>query len=102
MQRLALVLVAALPCTLALPVTALNATAHAQTTEEAKPEAKAKAGKKEVCRTVANTGSRVRKRVCQTIDAWVNEAARANGEALGVQARGSNLEGQDATAAGPN
>ncbi len=101
MKRLALVLVAALPWTLALPVTTLNAAAHAQTTEEAQPEAKAKAGKKEVCRTVSHSGSRMRKRVCQTIESWDNEAARANGAALGVQARGSQLEGQDA-AAGPN
>lgn len=98
MKRLALVLAAAFPCTVALTVTSLSATAHAQATEPAKPEVKEKPGKKVVCRTVSNTGSRVRKRVCQSIDSWVNEAARANGEVLGVQARGSHLDGQDATA----
>lgn len=101
MRRLALVLAAVFPCTLGLAVASLPTTAHAQAIEPAKPEAKDKPGKKVVCRTVSHTGSRVRKRVCQTIDLWVNEAARANGEVLGVQARGSHLEGQDATA-GPN
>ena len=96
MKRLALVMAAAFPC--ALTVTSPSTTAHAQATEPAKPDAKEKPGKKVVCRTVSNTGSRVRKRVCQSIDSWVNEAARANGEVLGVQARGSHLDGQDATA----
>ena len=102
MQRLALLLAAALPCAMALPVTALNSTAHAQATEEAKPEAKGKSGEKVVCRTVSETGSNVRRRVCRTIDAWVSERARANGEVLGVQARGSHLEGQDAASSGPD
>jgi hypothetical protein len=101
MKRIALVLAAAFPCTLTLMVTNLSTTASAQASEPAKPEAKDKPGKKVVCRTVSNTGSRVRKRVCQSIDSWVNDAARANGEVLGVQARGSHLDGQDASA-GPN
>ena len=95
MQRLAFVMAAAMPLTLALTMAAPHAMAQTQPTEQAAPPAKAEPGKKEVCQMVTSTGSRTRKRVCRTIDDWVNEQARATGEDLGTKSKGFYQLGTD-------
>jgi hypothetical protein len=94
MQRLAFILAAAMPLTLAVPAMAGQAT-QAQSTEQAPPAAKANPYKKEVCQTVTSTGTRTRKRVCRTIEDWVNEQARATGEDLGTKSKGFYQLGTD-------
>ena len=95
MQRLAFVLTAAMPLALALPVTTAFAAAQAQPTAEAATPAKANPYKKEVCQMVTSTGTRTRKRVCRTIEDWVNEQARATGEDLGTKSKGFYQLGTD-------
>lgn len=94
MQRLAFVLTAAMPLALVLPVTTAFAAAQAQSAE-APPPAKANPYKKEVCQMVTSTGTRTRKRVCRTIEDWVNEQARATGEDLGTKSKGFYQLGTD-------
>ena len=101
MQRLGFVLAASMPLTLALSVTALNGTAQAQSTQEAQPPEKAKPVKKKVCRKMTYTGTHMQKRVCQTVDQWIAETERNSGEVFATQAKGSFLEGQDASKTGP-
>jgi hypothetical protein len=95
MQRLAFILAAAMPLTLAIPAMAAQAPTQAQSTEQSAPPAKANPYKKEVCQTVTSTGTRTRKRVCRTIEDWVNEQARATGEDLGTKSKGFYQLGTD-------
>lgn len=98
MQRLAFVLAVAIPLTLGLPATVAPAAAQEQPKDEAAAPPKGKLVKKEVCRTMTYTGTHTRKRVCQTVEQWVDETARANGEQAVMLARGSFLQNQDAAA----
>lgn len=99
MRRLAFVLAVAIPLTFALPATVVPAAAQEQAKDEATPPPKGKIVKKEVCRTMTYTGTHTRKRVCQTVEQWVDETARANGEQAVMLARGSFLQNQDSAAA---
>ncbi|WP_037500165.1 hypothetical protein [Sphingomonas jaspsi] len=102
MKRHIVQILAAAPLLLAVPAAASAADDPSKPAEAATaPAPGKKLVRKEVCRSVVLTGSRTSKRICRTVDEWVSEQARANGEVLGVEARGSWMEGQDAAAAGP-